>query len=226
MTGQPFSVGIIMDGNRRYAKGQGLPAFEGHVRGYKKLRELVLWAKELRVTHLTVYAFSTENWKRTQDEVELLMTLFERAIGEMIERSKREGIRMRFIGDRKMLSHQLLAIIEKAESETSGENALILTIALSYGGRDELLRAIRKLPKDMLEKLTEEELSGYLDTKENPDPDIIIRTGGEHRLSNFLLWQSSYSELHFTDTLWPDFSKEEFAAALTWYQSRERRNGA
>ena len=226
MTGQPFSVGIIMDGNRRYAKGQGLPAFEGHVRGYKKLRELVLWAKELRVTHLTVYAFSTENWKRTQDEVELLMTLFERAIGEMIERSKREGISMRFIGGRKMLSHQLLAIIEKAESETGDESTLVLTIALSYGGRDELLRAIRKLPKDMLEKLTEEELSGYLDTKENPDPDIIIRTGGERRLSNFLSWQSSYSELYFTDTLWPDFSKEEFAAAVTWYRSREQRNGA
>lgn len=226
MPEQSLSVGIIMDGNRRYAKGQGLPAFEGHVRGYKKLRELVLWAKELRVTHLTVYAFSTENWKRTQDEVELLMTLFERAIGEMIERSKREGICMRFIGDRKMCSHQLLAIIEKAESETSEENALMLTIALSYGGRDELLRAIRKLPKDMLEKLTEEELSGYLDTKENPDPNIIIRTGGERRLSNFLVWQSIYSELYFTDTLWPDFSKKEFTAALTWYQSRERKNGA
>ena len=178
------------------------------------------------MTHLTVYAFSTENWKRTHDEIELLMALFERAISEMIERSKREGVRMRFIGDRDVLSPQLRSIMEKAESETKEANAITLTIALSYGGRDELLRALRRLPKDSLATLSEAAFSAYLDTREVPDPDLIIRTGGEQRLSNFLPWQSIYSELYFTETLWPNFMKEEFVGALAWYKERQRRRGA
>ena len=223
---QSFSVGIIMDGNRRFAKAKGLAVIEGHVSGYRKLRELVIWAKEAGVTHLTVYAFSTENWKRTHDEIELLMALFERAISEMTERSKRESVRMRFIGDRDVLSPQLRSIMEKAESETKEANAITLTIALSYGGRDELLRALRRLPKDSLATLSEAAFSAYLDTREVPDPDLIIRTGGEQRLSNFLPWQSIYSELYFTETLWPNFMKEEFVGALAWYKERQRRRGA
>ena len=223
---QSFSVGIIMDGNRRFAKAKGLAVIEGHVSGYRKLRELVIWAKEAGVTHLTVYAFSTENWKRTHDEIELLMALFERAISKMTERSKRESVRMRFIGDRDVLSPQLRSIMEKAESETKEANAITLTIALSYGGRDELLRALRRLPKDSLATLSEAAFSGYLDTREVPDPDLIIRTGGEQRLSNFLPWQSIYSELYFTETLWPNFMKEEFVGALAWYKERQRRRGA
>ncbi len=225
MTQESLSVAIIMDGNRRYAKAKGLKTIEGHMSGYRKLRDLVLWAKEGGVTHLTVYAFSTENWKRTHDEVELLMTLFESAIGEMIERSKREGVRMRFIGDRETLSPQLRAIMDKAESETKDAHSITLVIALSYGGRDELVRAVRQLSKELIETLTEETFSRLLDTNEIPDPDLIVRTGGEQRLSNFLPWQSIYSELYFTDTLWPDLTKEEFVGTLAWYKERERRRG-
>ena len=225
MTTQPLSLAIIMDGNRRYAKEHGIPMLEGHRLGYKKLKSVVEWAKHNQVKYLTVYAFSTENWNRTEEEVELLMTLFAEAIKEVLLEAKTSGVRIMFLGERGALSPTLKELMAYAESETRDVNGITLGIALSYGGRSEIISAIRRIPRESLADLSESMFSSYLFTKEVPDPDLIIRTGGEHRLSNFLPWQSVYSELYFVDTLWPDFSHKEFDAALTWYRERDRRRG-
>jgi undecaprenyl diphosphate synthase len=224
----PACLGLIMDGNRRWAKAAGLPAFEGHRRGYEKLMDLLAWCKEAGVRHVAVYAFSTENWRRTEDEVGYLMQLFRHVIFKEAERFKKENGRVKFVGQKERFPEDIREGMEKMERDTSaGEYNLY--VCISYGGRAEILSTIQKLAKEKtpkeIEAMTEEDFGTHLWTAEMPEPDIIIRTGGEKRLSNFLTWQSVYSELFFTDTLWPEFSKEEFTNILEEYARRERRRG-
>ena len=232
----PRCLGLIMDGNRRWAKGHGLPAFEGHRRGYEKLMDLLAWCKESGVKHVAVYAFSTENWRRTEEEVGYLMQLFRHVIFKESERFKKENGRVKFVGQKERFDKDIQEGMEKMEKETE-KGEYTLYVCISYGGRAEILSAIQKLAKEKtpeeISALTEEEFGKYLWTAQRageergdmPEPDIVIRTGGEKRLSNFLTWQSVYSELFFTDTLWPDFSKEEFTGILEEYAGRERRRG-
>jgi undecaprenyl diphosphate synthase len=215
-------VGIIMDGNRRWAKERNLLTMLGHKAGYEKIKDVLGWADDLNISHLIIYAFSTENWNREKEEVEYLMDIFRDAIRTYFkELGKERGVR--FIGNLDMLPIDLKRYCEEAnkKSEIGGKCALI--VALSYGGRDEILRAVRKIGKTGT--IEEKDFSALLDTKNIPDPDIIIRTGGEHRLSGFLIWQSVYSELFFPKTFWPDFSREEFGKILEEYNLRNRRFG-
>jgi undecaprenyl diphosphate synthase len=217
-----LSVGIIMDGNRRWAKERNLPTMLGHKAGYEKIKDVLSWSDELNVSHLIVYAFSTENWKREKEEVSYLMNIFREASQAYFEALGKERT-VRFIGNLDMLPEDLRAYCIEAnqKSEIAGKCALI--VALSYGGRDEILRAVEKAEKD--KKINEKEMSFLLDTKNIPDPDLIIRTGGECRLSGFLTWQSVYSELFFPKTYWPDFSKDEFEKIIAEYNERNRRFG-
>jgi len=221
----PHCIGIIMDGNRRYAKTKGLPALEGHRAGYHKLRDVLAWAKEAGARELIAYAFSTENWNRTTEEVGYLMNLFREMIVRMTAEAKEENMRLIFLGERARFSEDILRAIEHAEKETKNCTAFIFGIGLSYGGRAEIIDAIHRIPEEKRTNITEAEFGALLWTKEMHDPDLIIRTSGEERLSNFLPWQSVYSELYFTETLWPAFTKEEFLAILTQYGERERRMG-
>ena len=221
----PRSIGIIMDGNRRWAKGKGLPTLEGHRVGYEKLRDVLLWSKEFGVANVMVYAFSTENWNRTKEEVSYLMDLFRHIITEMVTESLKKDTRLIFLGERSRLDTDIIAMMNDAEERTRHCSSLTLGIALSYGGRTEIIDAIRRIPKDRLVTLTEEEFAALLWTHEIPDPDLVIRTSGEERLSNFLTWQSAYSELFFVKTLWPDFTREDFKRILDEYAKRQRRFG-
>lgn len=221
----PRTLGIIMDGNRRWAKGHGLPSLEGHRRGLEKVEELVSWAEESGVKEIILYAFSTENWNRSREEVGYLMNLFEDAFGERIEKIEEKGFRVRFIGQRERVPESLQKKMREAETRTSSGTKGTLVIALSYGSRAEIIDAVNTLLSSKREHVEEKDLENVLWSRGIADPDIIIRTGGDKRLSNFLLWQSAYSELFFSDTLWPDFSKEEFNAILREFASRERRRG-
>lgn len=216
-----------MDGNGRWAEIRGLPRFEGHKRGVERVREITEAASGIGVEVLSLYAFSIENWMRPEDEVSVIMGLLESSLKEEFMNFMREGIRFRVIGNRDRLPDNIVAIIESIEQATAENNKLILQCALSYGGRDEIIRAIKKVMNSglMAEEITEESISWHLDTAGIPDPDLIIRTSGEQRLSNFLLWQSAYSEFYFTNTLWPDFTKEELIEAIHEYQMRDRRFG-
>lgn len=214
-----------MDGNRRWAREQGLPTLEGHRRGFAVFKECVRWARERGIEHLVFYAFSTENWKRTKDEVGYLMGLMETALEGLIEDAPEERARVRVIGQRDDLSPTLREQIETVERETADAPAPTIWVALSYGGRAEILEAVNQAvaagaPVD------EETFEASLQTAELPDPDIIVRTGGEQRLSNFLTWRSVYSELYFTDTYWPEMTERDFDAILSWYAGRHRRFGA
>src|SRR3989338_2375675 len=222
----PKSVGISMDGNRRWAKAKGLPPLEGHRAGYKKLREVMEWCKLGGIKNGIVYAFSTENWNRSQGEVEYLLQLFRSMIDDFVKGARANDIRIVFLGERRRFPEDIRESMVQAEKETTRCRAFTLGIALSYGGRSEIVDAVHRVPKEKRETITEEEFSKLLWTEDIPDPDIIIRTGGEKRLSNFLPWQSVYSELFFVETLWPDFSHEEFEQVLTGYAARERRFGA
>lgn len=222
----PTTVGIIMDGNRRWAKEAGLPTLEGHRRGYEKLKEVVDWARDAGVRAMVVYAFSTENWNRAEEEVGYLMRLLATALDEMTAKAKKEGMRVIVLGERSRFAPEMRAAIARAEEDTKSGTSLTLGVALSYGGRAEILDAVRRVPPEKLATLTEEEFSELLWTRDIPDPDLIIRTSGEERLSNFLPWQSVYSELHFTKTYWPAFTKEEFLRILAKYGERQRRFGA
>jgi len=228
----PGHVAIIMDGNGRWATAQGKPRLYGHHAGAKRVREIVEACPGLGVKYLTVFAFSTENWKRTQAEVSGLMKLFRRYIVSEARALIDAGVRVHFIGDRVRLEPSLVAMMDELEAMTRGNDALHLTIALNYGGRDEVARATRRLAQDVAEgrlrpdDVNEETLPRYLDTCILPDPDLVIRTSGEARISNFLLWQSAYSEYEFIDTLWPDFTAEIFAGIVASYSRRERRFGA
>jgi undecaprenyl diphosphate synthase len=221
----PRSIGIIMDGNRRWAKARGLPALEGHTAGYERLKEVAKWARNRGVEALVVYAFSTENWKRSEEEVGALMRLLRRAVDEMGEKLAEENARLIVLGDRSRLDPELVAAITRAEARSNG-GEFTIGVAVSYGGRAEILDAIRRIPEEERDTLTEEAFGRYLWSADVPDPDLVIRTGGEHRLSNFLPWQSVYSELYFDDVLWPDFSEADLDRILAWYAARERRFGA
>ena len=228
----PKHIAIIMDGNGRWAKQQGMLRAFGHENGTKAVRETVEAAAELGIENLTLYAFSTENWKRTQTEVTGLMKLFRRYIEKEAKALFAEGVRVRFIGDRMKLDPKLISLMDNLEEFTSKNDKVHLTIALNYGGRDEVTRAAQLMAVEVAEgrlkpcEVDAEKLSTFLDTRFLPDPDLVIRTSGEARISNFLLWQSAYAEYEFIDTLWPDFSREEFAKLCGTYGGRDRRFGA
>ena len=228
----PNHVAIIMDGNGRWAQQRGRPRLFGHHAGAKRVREIVEACPDLGVKYLTIFAFSTENWKRTQSEVAGLMKLFRRYIEREAKALFEDGVRVRFIGDRVKLDHKLVTLMDELELHTAGNDKVHLTIALNYGGRDEVTRAAQRLAYEIEQgNLTHkdvdaETLSKFLDTRFLPDPDLVIRTSGEARISNFLLWQSAYAEYEFIDTLWPDFTAAEFASVVGGYGNRERRFGA
>ncbi|MBZ0129881.1 MAG: di-trans,poly-cis-decaprenylcistransferase [Rhodobacteraceae bacterium] len=221
-----------MDGNGRWATRRGLPRLVGHRRGAERVREIVDLCPDIGVKYLTLYAFSTENWKRAEAEVAGLMSLFRRYILKEAKKLDANGVRVRFIGDRTRLDRKLIDLMASLEEKTAGNDHLNLTIALNYGGRDELTRAVRLLAEDAAEgriapaDITEDSIGYFLDTRYLPDPDLIIRTSGERRVSNFLLWQAAYSEYEFVPTLWPDFTAGEFAEVVAGYSGRDRRFGA
>ncbi|WP_412562627.1 polyprenyl diphosphate synthase [Thalassobius sp. MITS945101] len=228
----PRHVAIIMDGNGRWAQSRGRPRLFGHHAGARRVREIVEACPDLGVKYVTIFAFSTENWKRTQVEVAGLMSLFRRYIKKEAKALHDEGVRVRFIGDRVRLDRKLVDMMDELEEYTSGNDRVHLTIALNYGGRDEVARATKRLAQDVAsgkldpESVDEETLPKYLDTHVLPDPDLVIRTSGEARISNFLLWQSAYAEYEFIETLWPDFTAEIFAGLVQNYGARDRRFGA
>jgi len=225
-------VAIIMDGNGRWAEARGLARLEGHMRGARMVKKVVKASKTFGVKHLTLYAFSTENWNRSRKEVSGLMSIFKRYIKAESADMLAEGVRMKFIGDRTQLDDKLRKLINWVEELTAHNTALHLTIALNYGGRDELVRATRKMAKAVEmgklrpEDIDESTISAYLDTAGTPDPDLIIRTSGEYRTSNFLTWQSSYSEYAFVDESWPDFTLALYEQAISNFRMRERRFGS
>ncbi len=224
-------VAIIMDGNGRWAVDRGWPRLVGHRRGAERVKELVSAAPDLGIRWLTVYAFSTENWKRSTEEVLGLMAIFARYIRREADRMAREGVRLRFIGDRTRLDPKLQRLMAGIEARTAGLSRLNLTVAINYGGRDEILRAVRQVALEVSEgrldpgEMTEQALARRLDTHDLPDPDLVIRTSGETRTSNFLPWQAAYAEFEFTTTLWPDFTPEELESILMRFGTRQRRFG-
>lgn len=220
----PVCVGIIMDGNRRWARAHTLPAFKGHAEGYKKLQEVMRWAREAGIPHVVAYAFSTENWQRSAEEVGFMMKLFRSILENETQKMVDERIRVRFIGDRARFDNDLQKMMEKLEAETAKAYDVTLHLLMSYGGRAEIVAAARSAAAQGGE-ITEDTFAHQLWTAEMPDPDLVIRTGGQMRLSNFLPWQSVYSELFFSDSFWPDFSKEEFERILTEYRARTRNFG-
>ena len=227
----PQHVAIILDGNGRWAKERGLPRTAGHKEGAKTMLRILEDADALGIKYLTVYAFSTENWKRPKTEVSVLMQILRKELTDAIPRSMQNNVRCRVIGDRTKLSADLQEAIDNLERETAGNTGLQFTIAINYGSRDELVRAARRLAGDCAdgkiraEDIGEDTLSSYLDTAELPDPDLLIRTMGDQRISNYLLWQLAYTELYFTDTAWPDFDKAELEKAIAAFGTRDRRFG-
>jgi len=224
----PQHIGIIMDGNRRWAAKKGLTVNQGHEAGAKNLERIVEHCLELGVKTLTVYTLSTENWrKRAKEEVKGIFDLLVRMVKEKKEEYKKKGVRVAILGDFQAFPRKVVRAIKEILAIVKKHERLKVNLALNYGGRDEILRAVKKIIAEGVppEKLTEETFSKFLYTNGEPDPDLIIRTGGELRLSNFLLWQMSYSELYFTDILWPDFGPEELDKAIADYQKRQRRFG-
>jgi undecaprenyl diphosphate synthase len=219
-------VGFIMDGNRRWAKERGLPTLEGHARGYNALKQMIDAVYKAHIPHMVCYAFSTENWGRSEEEVSYLMRLFAQGIHELRTDfvGRKEKINIHIIGERTRFPEDLRAEIEEIEKKHHSDPELTVWVALSYGGRAEIVQAVnRAIEKG--EQVTEESFGGLLWTVGMPDPDIIIRTSGEERISNFLLWQSAYSELFFVDTYWPDFGESDFQSILEQYEKRKRRKG-
>lgn len=219
----PACVGIILDGNRRWAKTRGLPTLEGHRAGMEKVKETTRFVRDAGVKHLAIYAFSKENWNRDEKEVAYLMGLFHEAIQKEIKEFGKEGVRVRFVGERERFSEKLQQGMNDIEKQTRENTVITLWVCLSYGGRAEIVAAAKAAAEKG--EITESSLAKHLWTAEMPDPDIIIRTSGERRLSGFLTWQSVYSELFFIDTKWPDFSKADFDSILAEFSERERRNG-
>ena len=225
-------VAIIMDGNGRWAKSRGLPRAAGHERGVEALRRTVEAAGELGIRYLTVFSFSTENWRRPAAEVNALFGLLKAYVQRDLARLTQEGVRIRIIGLRDGLPDDVAVLVEKAERETAANSKFFLTIAFNYGGREEIARAARSIADAVAsgrlkpDDVNEKSFAGFLDTASMPDPDLLIRTSGEYRLSNFLLWQCAYSELVFMDVLWPDFDRASLEEALAKYHERERRFGA
>ncbi len=224
-------LAIIMDGNGRWATNRGWARLVGHRKGAERVREIVKAAPDLGIKWLTLYAFSTENWKRSTEEVLGLMAIFARYIEREADRLAKAGVRMRFIGDRSRLDPKLQRMMAGIEARTAGLDRLNLTVAINYGGRDEIVRAVRKIAEAAAQGIldprhvTEAAFAERLDTGGLPDPDLVVRTSGETRTSNFLPWQAAYSEYEFTETLWPDFGPEELAAIVRRFSNRERRFG-
>ena len=226
----PNHIAIILDGNGRWAKKRGMPRSFGHVKGCENLEDICEVAKELGVKYLTVYAFSTENWKRSKEEVDGLMKLFRNYLKKCIKISQKNNMRVKVIGDITAFDSDIQESIEKLEDFSKDFTDLHFQIALNYGSRDEITRAVNRMLEDQkagkLETpVSEDTISGYMDTAGLPDPDLMIRTSGELRLSNYLLWQLAYSEFYFTDVPWPDFKKEELVKAIEKYNERDRRYG-
>lgn len=225
----PRHIAIVLDGNGRWAKKRKLPRKVGHSAGAETFRRVATYCKDIGIEYLTVYAFSTENWKRPDDEVDSIMSLLEKYLGETIRDMEKNRVKMRFFGDTSVLSDKLVDLTVKAEEISSGFEGVTVNMCLNYGSRDEIVRAAQQYAEDYksgkADKLTEEALSKYLYSAGVPDPDLLIRPGGELRLSNFLIWQAAYSELYFSDVLWPDFSERELDKAIIAYQGRQRRFG-
>lgn len=227
----PEHVAIILDGNGRWAKSRGLPRHMGHVEGCKTVERTVEDAARLGIRYLTVYGFSTENWKRSEEEVSGLMQLFRYYMVRLLKSARKNNVRVKVIGDRSRFDADIIEGLNNLERETKENTGLTFVIAVNYGSRDEMVRGVRRLAADVREgKLLPDEvneacLASYLDTAGIPDPDLLIRPGGEQRLSNYLLWQSAYTEFYFTDVYWPDFNKEELVKAIEKYNKRERRFG-
>lgn len=223
----PHHVGIIMDGNGRWAKARNLPRTMGHREGAENLRRILESAVDFKVKILTIYAFSTENWNRPRTEVMGLMKLFEYYFDRELDELDRNGVQLRHVGKVEGVSPRIQDKIHQAVEQTSHNNNLILNVAFNYGGRDELVEAVRRMLRDKVapDQVDEQLISDYIYTKGTPDPDLIIRTSGEYRTSNFLLWQGAYSEYYFTPTYWPDFGEAEFYKALQSYGQRKRRYG-
>ncbi|HJC51518.1 MAG TPA: isoprenyl transferase [Candidatus Anaerostipes avistercoris] len=227
----PQHVAIILDGNGRWAKKKHLPRNMGHAQGSKTVERIIEDAYDLGIKYLTVYAFSTENWKRPKDEVDALMKLLRDYLKNCIKRANKNNMKVRVIGDVSRLDEDLQKRIAELKEASKDNTGINFTIALNYGSRDEMVRAMKHMADDLQsgklqkEDITEEFFNSYLDTKELPDPDLLIRTSGEERLSNFMLWQLAYTEFYFTDVLWPDFNKKELKKAIEYYNGRDRRFG-
>ncbi|MDX8385450.1 MAG: isoprenyl transferase [Gallionella sp.] len=224
----PRHIAIIMDGNGRWAKKRFMPRVAGHQRGVEALRGVVKACRDLKVDYLTVFAFSSENWRRPADEVSFLMTLFLKMLEREVSKLHENNIRLRIIGDRTPFNDKLKQTMFDAEKLTEKNTALTLTVAANYGGRWDVMHAMHSMMKDhpeLAQNFTEEDIRPYLSLSDAPEPDLFIRTGGEQRISNFMLWQLAYAELYFTDVLWPAFGRKELDAAVDSYQKRERRFG-
>ena len=227
----PKHVAIILDGNGRWAKKRNMPRNYGHVQGSKTVEQIIEDGYNMGIEYITVYAFSTENWKRSKDEVDALMKLLAKYLIDCIERSTKNNMKVRVIGDKSGLDKKLVDRINELENATKDATGLKFTIAINYGGRDEIRRAVKKIAQEVSdgiispEDITEDTISERLDTAGLPDPDLLIRTSGEERLSNVLPWQLAYTEFYFTDVLWPDFKKEDLLTAIRYYNGRERRFG-
>jgi len=216
-----------MDGNGRWARARGLPRVAGHREGAESIRSVLKACVEFGVKYLTVYAFSTENWERPQDEVEFLMSLFSRTIDREIDELDKNGVRLRFLGRLEKFSAELQEKMQKSEARTKNNQRISVNVMVNYGGRAEIVDAFKKMSNDQLtnDQINEETIGNYLYTKDIPDPDLLIRTASEMRISNFLLWQIAYSEIYVTATLWPDFRREQLMEAIEAYGKRERRFG-
>ncbi len=227
----PTHIGIIMDGNGRWAKKRGLPRSAGHKEGANTFRKITKYCNKIGIKYLTVYAFSTENWKRPKEEVDFLMKLFEQYLKEALEDFTEENIKVVFLGNKNAFSEKLQKLICEVEESSKNKTGMVLNIAMNYGGRDEITKAVRELAIDVKDgkinpdEITANDISDKLYTSGQPDPDLIIRPSGEYRLSNFLLWQSAYSEYVFMNIMWPDFSEKDLEKALEEYSSRNRRFG-
>ena len=227
----PRHIAIIMDGNGRWAKKRGLPRTAGHAAGAETFRRIATYCRSIGVKYLTVYAFSTENWKRSRDEVESIMALFEKYLHEAIDEMERDHIRLKVLGDLSRISPELRALIERTAEISTHYDGFQANICINYGGRDEIVHAARRFAAQCAagerkpEELTEEAFGALLYSGGIPDPELIIRPSGEERISNFLLWQSAYAEYYFTDVLWPDFDERELDRAIAAYQKRDRRFG-
>lgn len=227
----PAHVAIIMDGNGRWAKKRNMPRKYGHVQGAKTVEQIIEDGYNMGIEYITVYAFSTENWRRSEDEVSALMKLLQNYLIDCIERSTKNNMQVRVIGDKTGLSDSIVKKINELEEVTQTATGLKFTIAINYGGRDEIRRAVVRISEDVAkgslsaDAITEDLISDYLDTAGIPDPDLLIRTSGEERLSNYLPWQLAYTEFYFTDVLWPDFTKEDLLTAIRYYNGKDRRFG-
>jgi len=227
----PQHVAIILDGNGRWAKKKHMPRTYGHVQGSKVVEDMLTIVDDIGVKYLTIYAFSTENWKRSPDEVSTLMKILRSYLRDCIKKCMKNNVKCRVIGEETGLSDDIVESIFNLEESTKNNTGLNFTIAINYGGRDEIVRAVKKIADDLQSNkllpnnINEQLINSYLDTNELPDPDLLIRTSGEERLSNFMPWQLAYTEFYFTPVLWPDFNKEELIKAFEKYNNRERRFG-